>query len=103
VQESESRRKEAEKSRVERCHGSYQGLKPTSEQFQEVLLQHLVWLATKGEQGGQANLCLADLDGITLKDAIPVGADLSGTKLRNANLRGAYIASATFHGRSLVV
>ena len=54
------------------------------ETLDTILAQHQTWVATKGQDGRQADLQGADLRGVDLQ-----GLDLSGADLQRANLTGA--------------
>ena len=77
-----------------------------SEQLQEILARHRLWLETDGRQGQRADLsganlrgadlAGADLTGANLARADLYGADLRRAKLRHANVAGANLTDAKF-------
>ena len=100
--ENKERRARAKAITADRCNGPYKEVRLTQATIQEALDRHLIWVATKGRQGEQANFCLAILGGANFEKAILIEADFSGSELQRANFRGAYIANASFNAANLL-
>ncbi len=83
----------------------------SEEELKRIFTDHQEWLETKGDDGIQANLSLADLQGADLISAKLQGAnlslanlqeaDLAGAKLQGANLRVANLQKADLSGANL--
>ena len=73
--------------------GSWAGKKPSSQQLEQILKQHKLWLNSGRKQGQQAQLQGADLSGANLQGAYLCEADLRNANLRNANLERTNLCS----------
>ena len=68
----------------------------SEEELQQILAAHKTWLETDGQEGKQAFLDLADLQGADLFRANLRGADLPSANLQAAYLRSANLPEANF-------
>ncbi|EBI4727890.1 pentapeptide repeat-containing protein [Salmonella enterica] len=67
-----------------------------SADLSKILEEHKVWITSMRESGSRADLCGTNLRGADLR-----GADLCGTNLRGADLRGADLRGANLCGTNL--
>ncbi|EHD7807879.1 pentapeptide repeat-containing protein [Salmonella enterica] len=67
-----------------------------SADLSKIIEEHKVWITSMRESGSRANLCGTNLRGADLR-----GADLCGADLRGADLRGADLCDANLRGADL--
>src|SRR5215469_18109466 len=85
----------------------------STDQIEQMLAEHQLYLETEYHQGHRANFASADLSqrdfsgrnlrGIKMDRAVLKGANFKGARLQRANLVGAILQEARFDGRTCPV